>query len=231
MRVVVRIATTVISCYFALTFAGCTRHPAYDKGLCTDNLKRISVALQSYHDDYGTFPPPYSWNANGSRTVSWRVLLLPYLDGTGLYELIDRSVPWDHPSNRRYNDDHMPSVFMCPSDDGTSVSTTPYIAICGDKTIWEYESCRSRNATTDNTTLLVVESEEYRVPWMSPYDPDVGVLLKPKRRLFSEKHETNDLHAVFCDGHVAYLGPEVTAAEFHSLISGVSPESSLDGEQ
>ena len=42
-----------------------------------------------------TFPPAYSTDAAGKPLLSWRVLILPYIDQQGLYEQFHLDEPWD----------------------------------------------------------------------------------------------------------------------------------------
>jgi prepilin-type N-terminal cleavage/methylation domain-containing protein/prepilin-type processing-associated H-X9-DG protein len=49
---------------------------------CTNNLKQLALAMQSYHDAYGCFP----YGALGSHQMSWRVSILPYIEEENLYE-------------------------------------------------------------------------------------------------------------------------------------------------
>ena len=46
---------------------------------CAGNLAQVAVALHTYHDVYGRFPPAYLADASGRPRHSWRVLLLPYI--------------------------------------------------------------------------------------------------------------------------------------------------------
>src|SRR5215211_8368433 len=43
---------------------------------CQNNLKQISLALHSYHDATGTFPPVRVSNEH----ATWFVLIMPYLE-------------------------------------------------------------------------------------------------------------------------------------------------------
>jgi hypothetical protein len=45
-----------------------------------DQFERVSAALQAYHLDKGSFPPVALYDKAGKPLVSWRVLILPYLE-------------------------------------------------------------------------------------------------------------------------------------------------------
>ena len=60
---------------------------------CKNNLKQIGLALHNYHDAYGSFPPAWTTDADGRPLLSWRVLLLPFLDEAPLYEEFDLTEP------------------------------------------------------------------------------------------------------------------------------------------
>lgn len=68
---------------------------------CRANLNRIGVALQNDEDRYGSFPPAYVLNEQGQRWHSWRVLLLPDLGYTDLYDQYRFDEAWNGPHNRQ----------------------------------------------------------------------------------------------------------------------------------
>jgi prepilin-type N-terminal cleavage/methylation domain-containing protein/prepilin-type processing-associated H-X9-DG protein len=82
---------------------------------CVNNLKQIGIALHNYHDLYGVFSPA---NANaGTNRISWRGLILPYMEGNNTYNSINFS------RNMRVDPAHgytayisVSSVWLCPSD-------------------------------------------------------------------------------------------------------------------
>lgn len=47
---------------------------------CKNNLKQIGLALHNYHETFGSFPPAYLTDSSGAPTLSWRVLILPFID-------------------------------------------------------------------------------------------------------------------------------------------------------
>ena len=66
-----------------------------------NNLRQIALALQSYHQANGCFPPAYVADKNGKPMHSWRVLILPYLGFDDLYKAYDFTEPWDGPNNKK----------------------------------------------------------------------------------------------------------------------------------
>src|SRR5262249_21734482 len=66
----------------------------------TNNLKQIALAMHSYHDTMGRFPPAIVRDKEGKPLYSWRVLLLPYLEQQNLYNQFKLDEPWDSEHNR-----------------------------------------------------------------------------------------------------------------------------------
>ena len=63
-------------------------------------MKQIGLALRSYHQDQGRFPPAVVYSPEGRPLYSWRVLILPYLEQKDLYDEFDLNEAWDSPHNR-----------------------------------------------------------------------------------------------------------------------------------
>ena len=64
------------------------------------HFQQIAVALDTYHDQHGCFPPAYVLGPDGQRRHSWRVLLLPYLGHEDLYRQYRTEEPWNSPHNQ-----------------------------------------------------------------------------------------------------------------------------------
>ena len=82
---------------------------------CTNNEKQIMLAMHNYHDVNGSFPPAFSRGKDGKPLLSWRVLLLPFLDQKALYDQFHLDEAWDSPHNRALVS-KMPEVFHCPAE-------------------------------------------------------------------------------------------------------------------
>lgn len=150
--------------------------PASNYSECRNNLKQISLALNLYHDDFGTFPPAYVEDDSGTAMHSWRVLILPYMDQRELYERYRFDEAWNGPHNSELAE-LMPQPFRCPSyaeatggqEDRTR---TNYQVVIGDDSILNGTGLAGRDDITDGpgNTVLVIESAVRPVHWMSPLD-------------------------------------------------------------
>ncbi len=163
-----------------LPLAGGNAGPAALRNGCINNLRQIALAINNYESAHGHFPPPYTTDDNGNPLHSWRVLILPYMEETALYNQLDLTKPWHHPDNLAVGK-RMPDVYRCPSfeDDSPEMRmTTAYVAIIGDHTAWPRTGQRTIEEISDGmgNTLLLVESEKYRLHWMSTADPSIEMV-------------------------------------------------------
>ncbi len=87
------------SYYFSYQYPGGPNEeiPYYIK----EKFNRVSAALEAYQKDKGTFPPAAIYDKNGKPLLSWRVLILPYMEqrpgdlpqiGNGPFGYVEKSV-------------------------------------------------------------------------------------------------------------------------------------------
>ena len=62
-----------------------------------NNLKQIGLAMHNYANIEKTFPPAYTTDRAGEPLLSWRVLILPYLEQETLFKRFHLEEPWDSP--------------------------------------------------------------------------------------------------------------------------------------
>jgi prepilin-type N-terminal cleavage/methylation domain-containing protein/prepilin-type processing-associated H-X9-DG protein len=95
---------------------------------CANNLKQIGLALHTYHDAIGSFPPGNinrgagmcPGSAEPVRSYStqfgnWLIAILPYIEQGALYEQYDNHYPNESPQNRLVRETTV-AAYVCPSD-------------------------------------------------------------------------------------------------------------------
>ncbi len=140
------------------------------------DLTAIGAALERYRAANGSYPPVALTDAAGRPTLSWRVLLLPYLGQDALYRRFDLTKAWDDPANRRLLAS-IPAVYRGGRRSGTN---TAYAGVAGTKHLF-----RSAAATlgggvrqadvTDGTTMTAAAGpvgSAVQIPWTAPVDID-----------------------------------------------------------
>ena len=152
------------------------RNVAADVQRSQNNLKQIGLAFYNFHDANGHFPTAAIYDKNGKALLSWRVALLPYLDGAALYQEFKLDEPWDSEHNKKLIA-QMPSVFKAPGIKTKKPNTTYYQVIVGKGAMFEDMIQMKIANITDGTsnTILAIEGEK-AVPWTKPedlnYDPE-----------------------------------------------------------
>jgi hypothetical protein len=217
------IAVLVLGCIVGLLFpAASSPRAQWRMAHCRQNLKLISVALQSYHAAYGSFPPAYVADANGKPMHSWRVLILPYLEEQPLYDQYRFDEPWDSAHNRRLLSRN-PRVYQCPAHANRSwpSTQTSYLAISGPNMPWNGAKPRATAEFLDGTswTLFVVEGPPGQIEWTEPRDlsADEAIELLSSSAKRHDGHHADDRdplllriwgrNAMMADGSIRSLAP------------------------
>jgi hypothetical protein len=187
---------------------------------CTNNLKQIGLAMHNYHDRHKTFPPAYTVDKSGKPLLSWRVLILPYLEQDALYKEFHLDEPWDSPHNRALID-RMPAVYHCPSGSGkrADAGKTTYLTPRGKSTIFsgpEANKIQSVEDGTSNTIFVVDASDARAVIWTKPDDWDVEPALDLKG-IFG--HHPGGTPFSLADGAVHFIKDSVSPKVLHDLVT------------
>lgn len=127
---------------------------ASDRNQCSDNMRRLGLALHAYHDGYACFPIACDMNPSifGYRSkgnlgwqkywmLSWSARILPYVEQDNLYRQMDiaeddmqvaipnRYYPFDN--NRFLGLGVQLPVFHCPADTRSFRAVTPQGLVAG----------------------------------------------------------------------------------------------------
>jgi len=147
----------------------------------SNNLKQIILAMHNYHDVYRGFPAACVTDKNGKPLLSWRVLILPFMEQGRLFDQFHFDEPWDSPHNKKLIP-LMPKGFRSPnssaapgktvylgnaSEDGIFI--TPKDKERGKKTPIGVSFRDIRDGTSNTIAVLEVNDSE-AVEWTKPSD-------------------------------------------------------------
>ncbi|WP_437203019.1 DUF1559 family PulG-like putative transporter [Planctomicrobium sp. SH664] len=190
---------------------------------CRNNLRQIGLALHNYADIWGALPPAYTVDANGKRLHSWRTLILPYLDSSPLYHLIDLTRPWDDPVNKHAWDTNQP-VYQCPGLQ-LPAGFTNYMAVVGPDYCFLPDRARPFSEITDplaDTVMVFETSAAEAVHWMSPHDASPEFFLS----FNSEAQIPHNvvLEILLADGRVRAISSETSHVTRQALLTVAGDE-------
>ncbi|MGL6195652.1 MAG: DUF1559 domain-containing protein [Thermoguttaceae bacterium] len=137
---------------------------------CTNQERHILIAFHNYHEANKTFPPLYTIGEDRTPLHSWRVLILPLVEESELYNQIRLDEPWDSEYNKQFHN-QMPSIYACPNSPtkNDSLERCCYSVIMGDETAFIDEEGKKISSITDgaSNTICIVERRT-PVNWMDP---------------------------------------------------------------
>jgi hypothetical protein len=201
-----------------------------------NNLKQIGLAAHSYHDVGNGLPAANATYADGFRkrlgpAVSWRVLLLPYLEENAVFRQYRFDEPWDGPNNKLLIE-RMPKVYRHPAVEKTPPGYTHYRVFVSptnahpSAAFTNGERGHALNDLTDGTsnTLLVVEAAE-AVPWTKP-DELVFEPGTPLPKLGG--HFRGGFYAVTADGTIRFIRDSTPESTLRALITRNGGEAIAD---
>ena len=163
-----------LMCLIGMLMSGVSGHGPSRRAECAMTLHQIAWALLNYEQAKGCFPPAYIADKNGKPMHSWRVLLLPCLDRTDLYNAYDFNEPWDGPKNKKLSAMYL-RAFTCPCDpkaNATDAARISYVAVVGPNAAWAGEKPRKfKDFGKDaSRAIMLVEVTNSRIAWAEPKD-------------------------------------------------------------
>ena len=178
---------------------------------CSNNLKQIALAMMNYETANGCFPPAYLPDNRGKPMVSWRVLLLPYMERQDIYDRYHFNEPWDSPNNRAVTDMAL-DLYHCPSQPADGKAQTSYVMVVGTHSISKgEEACKIADITDGlSNTILIVEVADSGIAWAEPRDLqfnqiDYKINNEQRKGKGISSHHARGANAAFCDGSVRFL--------------------------
>jgi RNA polymerase sigma factor (sigma-70 family) len=194
---------------------------AADRQRSLNNLKQLALAMHYYHDAYGTLPPAALYSKDGKALLSWRVLVLPYVEEEKLFKEFKLEEPWDSEHNTKLLA-KIPKVFAPVRGKEKDGPGTYYQVFTGTGAAFEGKRGTRIADFLDGTsnTILIAEAAE-TVPWTKPadlpFDPAKAV---PKLGgLFG-----GDFHFALADGSVQFGRKDVDEKVLKAFITRAGGE-------
>jgi Protein of unknown function (DUF1559) len=186
-----------------------------------NKLHQIAIALHNYAEtNNGRLPPAATYDSEGRPLLSWRVLLLPYIEEEELYKEFHLDEPWDSPHNITLLP-RMPKTYRAPPDFPVGAKPDPnstfYQAFVGPRA--GFDATRGLRMPQDfpdgtSNTILVIEGGS-TVPWSKPedisYDPDaplppIGGLFTGEGRFgLLSRNRLKGFNVALADGSVRFV--------------------------
>jgi hypothetical protein len=180
------------------------------------NMKQLGLAFHNYEGTNGLFPTNIA-DKKGKALLSWRVAILPYLQGEDakLYTEFKLDEAWDSDHNKKLVE-KMPKIYA-PIRVKAKAGETFYQVFTGGGAPFGGEKGISIVAITDGTsnTGMVFEAGE-PVIWTKPDDLpfDAKKPLPKLGGLFD-----GEFHVAVCDGSVVLMKKDYDADEMKKFIT------------
>ena len=194
----------------------------------TNNLKQIGLAMHNYHDANNAFPPAAVCDKAGKPLLSWRVLILPYLEEEALFKQFKLDEPWDSANNKKLLA-KMPKIYAVPGVTPEGGTDTHFRVFVGNGAGFDWLKGTKLNTIADGTsnTYMCVTGAD-AVPWTKPdeleFDPE-----KDPTKLLGPVASGRVLVGMF-DGSVRTLGKIPPKDTLKAYITAAGGEVISDDE-
>ena len=195
---------------------------------CTSKLGQIGLAIQNYRLRNGHFPPAYIADRYGSPLLSWRLLILPYMDSDmTLYSAFNLSESWDGPNT--FSRSQTPvGIYRCPNEGMPAPAITNFVAIVGPNAAWPGATGRNLADFKDpSKTILVIEVTNWGINWAEPRDlriDEIAVGANQKTGLPIASNHIGGFNALFADGHVEFIPDDIDPKKLAEMFE-INPQS------
>jgi len=203
------------------------------RAACLNNFRQLGIALQHYHATTGSFPPggiELIAKKPGGRQYAWGAFLLPYLEQTAVFEMLDFSLPYYAAENLNAARTPLP-VFVCPGSPRAitmlsgGLGATDYGGIYGErilspneppKGVMLYDRAVRIAEIRDGTafTLIIAEDTEYGTSqWINAlnvFDQAFPINRAPLIENDIRSRHPGGANGAFCDGSARFLAETMT---------------------
>ncbi len=180
-----------------------------------NNLKQIALALLNFESAYQTFVPQALTSKDGKKLLSWRVMILPFLEQNELYQQFHFDEPWDSEHNIQLVE-KMPKIYETAGGiQGKTAILTPLTpsSVFGR----QGKPIQFRDITdgSSNTVWLLEVEPTDAVIWTKPDDYSMADEQSYKKLFLHRENVPVGL----VDGSIRMFPKSFPYAEFQKLLS------------
>jgi hypothetical protein len=184
-----------------------------------NNLRQLTIAMHNYAAaNNNRFPAQALFSPDGKPLLSWRVLILPYIEQDALYKEFHLNEPWDSEHNKKLLA-RMPKVFAMP-DAAPGATETHYVGPTGRSAFFQGKQGHLFPADFPDglsNTIMLVEVPQ-GIPWTKPedvpFDPDPK---KPLPKLGG--YFRDGFNVALCDGSTRFLRSTISDMTLRAAIT------------
>lgn len=189
----------------ALTAAGRASAVAAE----TNNLKQVALAMHNYESAYRKFPASVQMGPD-NQPRSWRVTVLPFIEGGELYQRYKQEQPWNSPENSALIGE-IPSVYQDPD---AEVGMTNIKCFTGPGAAYEVgKNMRFGELTDGSSNTLMAALSPNPVTWTKPED----IAIEPGQPL--PAWTNGQFTAALMDGSVRTFAPGTDPEVIRQMVN------------
>jgi hypothetical protein len=180
-----------------------------------NKLKQVGLAFHNFESAYRTFVPQAIVSKEGKKLLSWRVMILPYIEESALYEQFHLDEPWDSEHNTKLVD-KIPKLYATVgAGKGKTSIQTPLSPNSAFGRLGKPIQFADITDGTSNTIWLVEVDPSDAVIWTKP-DDYLATSEESFQKLLSNRTK---VPFGFIDGSVRTFDRKMTFELFQQLLS------------
>ena len=202
---------------------------AANRASCVGNYKLSALGMLNHESAKHHFPPAYVVDANGQPGLSWRVLILPYLEKKSLYEQFHFDEQWNSPHNIALGPlapcgmDPRRCAYHCVSEGGNHLEVSQ-VVITGKGTMFDGPTPIRMKDITDGSsnTIMIGEMSFSGIYWSDPRDlnfDEMPLTINDSVQVSLRSVHRGMANIAFADGSVHQISEKIDPEVLKSLIT------------
>lgn len=180
-----------------------------------NNLKQVALAFHNFESAYQKLPPQALTSNDGKKLLSWRVLILPFIEQNELYNKFKLDEPWDSPHNLALVKE-MPAIYASAgAEPGKATVQTPLTPKSAFGRPGKPVTLLDVLDGTSGTVWLIDSDPADAVIWTKPEDYD-ATTENAFSRLFQNRKK---IPIGFIDGSIRTIEKSLSFDTFNKLLT------------